>query len=95
MKRDMPIRHSTIRRRRIRTVIDRLMLIAGHLTVHVRKYVLVLGQIHLSEYLMRWQLFDFLNHSCLWDSYALLRIFFQNLALSYAFILILSVFLLF
>lgn len=38
MKHDMPIRHSTIKRRRIRTVIDRLMLIAGHLTVHARKY---------------------------------------------------------
>lgn len=44
MKRDMPIRHSTIKRRRIRTVIDRLMLIAGHLTVHARKYILALGR---------------------------------------------------
>lgn len=44
MKHDMPIRHSTIKRRRIRTVIDRLMLIAGHLTVHARKYILALGR---------------------------------------------------
>lgn len=41
---DMPIRHQTIKRRRIRTVIDRLMLIAGHLTVHARKTVLALGR---------------------------------------------------
>lgn len=44
MKHDMPIRHSTIKRRRIRTVIDRLMLIAGHLTVHARKNILALGR---------------------------------------------------
>ena len=45
MKRhDMPIRHRTIKRRRIRTVIERLMLIAGHLTVHARKIVLALGR---------------------------------------------------
>ena len=44
MKHDMPIRHNTIKRRRIRTVIDRLMLIAGHLTVHARKYILALGR---------------------------------------------------
>jgi hypothetical protein len=44
MKHDMPIRHSAIKRRRIRTVIDRLMLIAGHLTVHARKYILALGR---------------------------------------------------
>lgn len=43
-KRDMPVRHSTIKRRRIRTVIDRLMLIAGHFTVHARKRVLALGR---------------------------------------------------
>lgn len=43
-KRDMPIRHSTIKRRRIRTVIERLMLIAGHLTVHARRLVLALGR---------------------------------------------------
>lgn len=43
-KRDMPIRHQTISRRRIRTVIDRLMLIAGHLTVHARKILLSLGR---------------------------------------------------
>lgn len=43
-KRDMPIRHDTIKRRRIRTVIERLMLIAGHLTVHARKTILALGR---------------------------------------------------
>lgn len=43
-KRDMPVRHSTIKRRRIRTVIDGLMLIAGHLTVHARKHILALGR---------------------------------------------------
>lgn len=43
-KRDMPIRHDTINRRRIRTVIERLMLIAGHLTVHARKVCLALGR---------------------------------------------------
>ena len=43
-KNDMPIRHKTIRRRRIRTVIERLMLIAGHLTVHARKIILALGR---------------------------------------------------
>lgn len=43
-KRDMPIRHDTIKRRRIRTVIERLMLIAGHLTVHARKVCLALGR---------------------------------------------------
>jgi len=43
-KHDMPIRHKTIKRRRIRTVIERLMLIAGHLTVHARKVVLALGR---------------------------------------------------
>ena len=40
---DMPIRHSTIKRRRIRTVIDNLILLAGHLTVHARKLRLALG----------------------------------------------------
>ena len=39
----MPIRHSTIKRRRIRTVIDNLILIAGHLTDHARKLRLSLG----------------------------------------------------
>lgn len=43
-KQDMPIRHSTIKRRRIKTVIERLMLIAGHLTVHARRMVLSLGR---------------------------------------------------
>ena len=36
---DMPVRHSTIKRRRIRTVIDDLILIAGHLTDHARKSI--------------------------------------------------------
>ena len=43
-KNDMPVRHKTIKRRRIRTVIERLMLIAGHLTVHARKVLLALGR---------------------------------------------------
>ena len=43
-KNDMPIRHKTIKRRRIRTVIERLMLIAVHLTVHARKIILALGR---------------------------------------------------
>lgn len=33
---DMPVRHSTIKCRRIRIVIDNLILIAGHLTDHAR-----------------------------------------------------------
>ncbi len=33
----------------------------------------VLGQIHLSEYLMFWQLFNFFNFGCLWVNYAILR----------------------
>lgn len=41
---DMPVRHKTIKRRRIRTVIDRLILIAGHLTVHARRMKLALGK---------------------------------------------------
>ena len=40
---DMPVRHSTIKRRRIRTVIDNLILLAGHLTDHARKLQLALG----------------------------------------------------
>ena len=43
-KNDMPVRHKTIKRRRIRTVIDRLILIAGHFTVHARKMKLSLGR---------------------------------------------------
>ena len=41
---DMPVHHSTIKRRRIRTVIDNLILIAGHLTDHARKLQLALGR---------------------------------------------------
>lgn len=49
-KQDMPVRHDsinrrrirTINRRRIRTIIDNLILIAGHLTVHARKLRLAL-----------------------------------------------------
>jgi len=41
---DMPVRHDTIKRRRIRTVIDNLILIAGHLTDHARKLRLSLGR---------------------------------------------------
>lgn len=40
---DMPVRHSTIKRRRIRTAIDNLILLAGHLTDHTRKLQLALG----------------------------------------------------
>lgn len=43
-KRDMPIRHNTIKRRRLRTIIDNLMLIAGHLTAHAHKLKLALGK---------------------------------------------------
>ena len=43
-KNDMPVRHGTIKRRRIRTIIDNLILIAGHLTVHARKLRLALGR---------------------------------------------------
>ena len=40
---DMPVRHSTIKRRRIRTVIDNLILITGYLMDHTRKLRLALG----------------------------------------------------
>lgn len=40
---DMPVRHDAIKHRRIRTVIDNLILIAGHLTNHARKLRLALG----------------------------------------------------
>ena len=43
-KRDMPIRHKTVRRRRLATVIKNLMLIAGHLTSHGRKIRISLGR---------------------------------------------------
>ena len=42
-KNDMPIRHSTIKRRRLRTVIDNLIFIAGHITMHARQIKLALG----------------------------------------------------
>lgn len=42
-KNDMSVCHSTIKRRRIRTIIVNLMLVAGHLTVHARKLRLALG----------------------------------------------------
>lgn len=41
---DMPIRRDTIKRRRIRTVIEKLMLIAGHLSMYARKIILALGR---------------------------------------------------
>jgi hypothetical protein len=49
---DMPVRHKTIKHRRIRNSKDRLILIAGHLTVHARRMKLALGtsnpwQVHL------------------------------------------------
>ena len=37
---DMPVRHSTIKRRRIRTVIDNLILIAGHRLITLVNYAL-------------------------------------------------------
>ncbi len=40
---DMPIRHSTIKRRRIRTVIENLILIAGHITFHANRICLAIG----------------------------------------------------
>ena len=43
-KNDMQVRHKTIKRRRIRTVIEWLILIAGHLTTHARKILLALGR---------------------------------------------------
>lgn len=43
-QKDMPIRHSTIKRRRLRTIIDNLILIAGHLTSHAHKLKLSLGR---------------------------------------------------
>lgn len=65
----MPIRHKTVKHRRIHTVIERLMLIAGHLTVHSRKVfwrldAAVRGHILSLEYLGRWQRFDL--YSRLW-----------------------------
>ena len=61
-KRDMPIRHDKIKRRRIRTVIERLMLIAGHLTVTQERFALLLegavpGRILLLEYSVRYRKF--------------------------------------
>ncbi len=41
---DMPIRHPTIKRRRIRSVIDNLILIAGHITVHAHRIRLAIGK---------------------------------------------------
>ncbi len=43
-KQDMPVRHDSINRRRIRTIIDNLILIADHLTVHACKLRLALGR---------------------------------------------------
>ena len=68
-KHDMSIRHKTVKHRRIHTVIERLMLIAGHLTVHSRKVfwrldAAVRGHILSLEYLGRWQRFDL--YSRLW-----------------------------
>ena len=57
---DMLVRHSTIKRRRIRTVIDNLILITGHLTDHARKLwlalgVLMFGFVLSSEWLNRFE----------------------------------------
>ena len=41
---DALVRHSTIKRRRIRTIIDNILQIAGHFTEHARKLKLSLGR---------------------------------------------------
>ena len=41
---DAPVRHSTIKRRRIRTIIDNILQIAGHFTEHARRLKLSLGR---------------------------------------------------
>ena len=41
---DTPVRHSTVQRRRVRTIIDNILTIAGHLTEHARKFKLSLGR---------------------------------------------------
>jgi hypothetical protein len=41
---DEPVRHKTIKRRKIGTIIDNILLIAGHLTEHARKIKLALGR---------------------------------------------------
>lgn len=41
---DIPIRHGSTSRRRLRTVIENLIQIAGHLTYHARKLKLALGR---------------------------------------------------
>lgn len=41
---DAPVRHKTIKRRKIGTIIDNILLIAGHLTEHARSLKLALGR---------------------------------------------------
>ena len=41
---DAPVRHKAIKRRKIGTIIDNILLIAGHLTEHARKIKLALGR---------------------------------------------------
>ena len=41
---DTPVRHSTVQRRRVRTIIENILTIAGHLTEHARKFKLSLGR---------------------------------------------------
>ena len=41
---DTPVRHLTVQRRRVRTIIENILTIAGHLTEHARKFKLSLGR---------------------------------------------------
>ncbi len=41
---DTPVRHSTVQRRRVRTIIENILTIAGHFTEHARKFMLSLGR---------------------------------------------------
>ena len=41
---DAPVRHSTVKRRKVRTIIDNILSIAGHFTEHARKFKLSLGR---------------------------------------------------
>ena len=41
---DAPVRHKTVKRRKIGTIIDNILLIAGHLTEHARRLKLALGR---------------------------------------------------
>lgn len=43
-EKDAPVRHSTVKRRKVRTIIDNILTIAGHFTEHARKFKLSLGR---------------------------------------------------